>query len=173
MQCPRCEFENTDRKTYCDQCGTLLTNSTSNSSEMEYGIQSQTFSYEKLSPHPRFPGFRIFRSIVYFIGVFIAAFGLIGTINALFPDSPRFEGLAIFFGLGLLVGGIVIFFLLLRRAPQLRQQYYMVGIVGTIVGALMAFALATALDANGKLSFFSVGCIIMLFGFAWAAFSLW
>ena len=125
MQCPRCGFEMADTKTYCSQCGTVLRNFAPSSPEMEhnippsseYGMQSQAFSYEKLSYHPRITVLRVIRSILYFIAAPIAAFGLIGTFNALFGTSNLFEGLAIFFGLGLLVGSVVIFLRMRDRAP--------------------------------------------------------
>src|SRR5205085_9930945 len=115
MQCPRCDFENADRKTYCDRCGTLLSSFTPYSPE--YGMQSQAFSYQKLASRPRITVLRVVRSILYFIGVFIAAVGLLGTFNAIFGTGPRFEGLAIFFGICLLVGGGVIFIRMLHRPP--------------------------------------------------------
>src|SRR5260221_7845550 len=118
MQCPRCDFENRDGNTYCDQSGTLLRGSAAYSSEMEYhspppseySRQSDPFSYQqKLSPRPSVTVLRIVRSILYFIAAPIAAFGFFGTSTTIFGTSNRSEGLAIFFGLGLLVPSVVIF----------------------------------------------------------------
>jgi len=181
MQCPRCDFENADRKTYCDRCGTLLSSFTPYSPEMEYnipplpeyGMQSQAFSYQKLASRPRITVLRVVRSILYFISVFIAAVGLLGTFNAIFGTGLRFEGLAIFFGIGLLVGGVVIFIRMLHRPPRLQWTRFILAILGATVGLVMAFALASALDANGKLTDFSIGCIFLLYGFVLAAISLW
>src|SRR5579863_9420912 len=86
MQCPRCDFENTDRHTYCDRCGTLLQGFAPYSPEMEhnispsseYGLQSQAFSNEKLYSRPRITVLRVIRGILYFIATPIAALGLIG-----------------------------------------------------------------------------------------------
>src|SRR5260221_5820792 len=104
MQCPRCDFENRDGNTYCDQCGTLLRGSAAYSSEMEYhspppseySRQSDPFSYQqKLSPRPSVTVLRIVRSILYFIAAPIAAFGFFGTSTTIFGTSNRSEGLAI------------------------------------------------------------------------------
>src|SRR5947209_14803397 len=138
MQCPRCDFENTDRNTYCDRCGTLLRSFARYSPETEhnippypeYGMQPQAFSYEKLSFRPRITVLRVIRSILYFIAAPIAAFGLIGTFNAIFGTSNLFEGLAIFFGLGLLFGSVVIFICMRYRAPQLLWFRFLWSILG-------------------------------------------
>jgi len=181
MQCPRCGFEMADTKTYCSQCGTVLRNFAPSSPEMEhnispsseYGMQPQAFSYEKLSSHPRITVLRVIRSILYFIAAPIAAFGLIGTFNALFGTSNLFEGLAIFFGLGLLVGSVVIFLRMRDRAPRLRWSQFIWSILGATVGMVMAIILASALAANGRLSDLFFGCIVLLYGFILAVISLW
>jgi hypothetical protein len=135
--------------------------------------QSEMYANQKVSSRPRITIFRVVRSIVYFIAVIFAAFSLIGICNSLFGTSDRFEALAIFFGLGLLVVGVIIFLLLQRRVPQLRLAHFMWGILGTIVGLFMAFALVSALDATGKLSDFSIGYIFLLFSVILAALALW
>jgi hypothetical protein len=190
MRCPRCGFENADSGTYCEQCGTLLQASSydaqppvnfthSTQSPMEYsatpsqiyGEQSETFSNQSIFPsRPKITVFRIIRSILYFISTLLAAFGLVLIFNGLFGTGNRAEGLAIFFALGLLVAGVVIFLLLLHRIPQLRLAYFIWGIVGVTVGAFMALILAFALGANPDLS---IGLIFLLYGLLLAAASLW
>jgi hypothetical protein len=134
-------------------------------------MQSEIISNQKiLLSRPRITVFRIIRSILYFIATFIAAFGLIGTFNALFGTGNRAEGLAIFFGLGLLVAGVVIFLNMRHRVPQLRLAHFIWGILSATVGMFMAFVLAFALAPNPNLSF---GFIILLYGFVLAATSLW
>lgn len=181
MQCPRCDFENTDRNTYCDRCGTLLRNFAPYSPETEhnippsseYDMQSQAFSYEKLSFRPRITVLKVIRGILYFIAAPIAAFGLIGTFNAIFGTSNLFEGLAIFFGLGLLVGSVVIFLRLRDRASRLRWSQFIWSILGATIGMVMAFILAFALAPNGRFSELSFGCIVLLYGFILATISIW
>jgi hypothetical protein len=190
MHCPRCDFENDNAVIYCAQCGAYLQTSTPSTqsqvdftipspSPMEYStppsvfyrMQSETFSNQKIFPsRPRITVFRVIRSILYFIATFIAAFGLIGTLNALYGTGDRAEGLAIFFALGLLVAGVVIFLSMRHRVPQLRLAHFIWGILGETVGMVMAFILAFALAANPDLSF---GFIILLYGFVVAATSLW
>ncbi len=190
MRCPRCDFENADAGTYCEHCGTYLQTSTpytqpqvdftiSTPSPMGYsappsksfGMQSEIFSNQSIFPsRPRITIFRVIRSILYFIATVIAAFGLIGELNGLYGTGFRAEGLAIFFALGLLVAGVVIFLLMRHRVPQLRLAHFIWGILGVTVGMVMALVLAFALGANPNLS---IGFIFLLYGFVLAATSLW
>src|SRR5947209_5702167 len=173
MQCPRCGFKMADTKTYCSQCGTVLRNFAPSSPEMEhnispsseYGMQPQAFSNDKLSSHPRITVLRVIRGILYFIAAPIAAFGLIGIFNALLGTSHLFEGLAIFFGLGLLVGSVVIFLRMRYRAPRLRWSQFIWTILGATVGLVMAFILAYSLATEGKLLDLFFGCIVLLYSF--------
>ncbi len=136
-----------------------------------YGLQSATFSNQRILPsRPRITVFRIIRSILYFIATLIAAFGLIGVFNGLFGTGSRAEGLAIFFALGLLIAGVVIFLNMRHRVPQLRLAHFIWGILGVTVGWFMALVLAFALGANPNLS---IGLIFLLYGVVLAAASLW
>jgi hypothetical protein len=190
MRCPRCGFENANAVTFCAHCGTYLQTSTPYTqpqvdfpiptpSPMEYsappsqsyGMQSELFSNQRIFPsRPRITVFRVIRSILYFIATFIAAFGLIGVFNGLFGTGNRAEGLAIFFALGLLVAGVVIFLIMRHRFPQLRLAHFIWGILGATVGWFMAVVLAYALGANPDLS---LGLIFLLYGIVLAAASLW
>src|SRR5260221_4895604 len=190
MLCPRCDFENNNAGTYCEQCGAYLHTSTpstqpqagftmppptpleySTTPSLSYGMQSEIFSNQNILPaRPSITVFRVMRSILYFIATFIAAFGLLGTFNALFGTGDRAEGLAIFFALGLLVAGVVIFLSMRHRVPQLQLAHFIWGILGATVGMFMALVLAFALGANPNLS---IGFIFLLYGFVLAATSLW
>lgn len=182
MQCPRCDSENTNDKTYCTQCGTLLRGFVPYSSEMEYNSppyseyssQSQAFSYhQKLSSRPSVTVLRVIRGILYFIAAPIVALGFIMICNGLFGTSNRAEGLAIFFGLGLLVASVVIFLRMRYRVSRLRWPQFIWSIVGATVGIFMALILVYALSPNGEFSDLSLGSIILLYGFVLAAISLW
>ncbi len=190
MHCPRCNFENANAVTYCEHCGAYLQTSTPYTqpqvdftpptpSPMEYsaipsqsyGMQSEIFSNQRIFPSsPRITVFRVIRSILYFIATLIAAFGLIGVFNGLYGTGNRAEGLAIFFALGLLVAGVVIFLNMRHRVPQLRLAHFILGILGVTVAWFMAVVLAFALGANPDLS---LGLIFLLYGFVLAAASLW
>lgn len=183
MQCPRCDSKNTDDKTYCDQCGTLLRGLAPYSSEMEmeynspspleYSGQSQAFSlHQKLSSRPGVTVRSVIRSILYFIAAFIAAFGFIGICNALFGTSNRSEGLAIFFGLGLLVASVVLFLRVRYRVPRLRWSQFIWSVLGTTAGMFMALILAVALAPKGEFLDLSFGLIVLLYGFIVAAIAL-
>ena len=182
MQCPRCDFENRDGNTYCDQCGTLLRDSAASSPEMkyhsppplEYSSQVDPFSYhQKLSPRPSVTFLRVVRSILYFIAALLAAFGLIAIMNGLFGTGTRAEGLAIFFGLGLLVASVVFFLRMRYRVPRLRWPQFLWSLLGATVGLFMALILAYALSPDGRFSDLSLGSIVLLYGFVVAAISLW
>jgi len=190
MHCPRCGFENANAVTYCEHCGTYLQTSTpytqpqvdfttptpspmeySATPSKSYGMQSESFSNQRIFPsRPRITVFRVIRSVLYFIATFIVAFGLIGEFNGLFGTGNRAEGIAIFFALGLLVAGVVIFLSIRHRVPQLRLAHFIWGILGETVGMFMALVLAFALGANPNLS---IGFIFLLYGFVLAATSLW
>ncbi len=193
MQCPRCDFENNDMSIYCERCGTHLQISTPYSlPQSEYIIpsppieysaepsisgdmQSEMFANQKIlsRTHPRITFFRVIRSVLYFIAAPIAALGLLGTFNAIFGTSNLFEGLAIFFGLGLLVGSVVIFLHMRYRVPQLRLAQFIWSILGATVGWVMATILVAALTTTGKPFDFGIFFIILLYGFVLAAISLW
>ena len=140
-------------------------------SSKSYGMQSETFSNQRILPsRPRITVFRVIRSILYFIATSIAAFGLIAVFNGLFGTGSRAEGLAIFFALGLLIAGVVIFLNMRHRVPQLHLAHFIWGILGATVGWFMAIVLAFALGANPDLS---LGLIFLLYGFVLAAACLW
>jgi hypothetical protein len=190
MQCPRCAFENDPAGIYCQQCGTYLQTSTpsphpqagfpipppppleySTAPSISSGMHVEIFSHQQMVPsRPPIPVFRVMRSMLYFIAIFIATFGLIGAFNALFGTGNRAEGLAIFFGLGLLIVGVVIFLRMRHRVPQLRVAHFLWGILSVTVGLILALILAFALAANPDLSF---GYIILIYGVILAATSLW
>jgi hypothetical protein len=180
MQCPRCSFENMDGKISCDRCGTNLRNFTFYSSEpeynsspsSEYGMQSQVMSYQKLSTHPRVTVLRVIRGILYFMAASIAALGFFGTSTAIFGMGQLSAGLALFFGLGLLVGSVVIFVHMRYRTAQLRLAQFIWSTLGATVGLFMAMILVYALAeyVNYNLSF---SCVLLLYGLVMAAISLW
>lgn len=182
MQCSRCGSENRDEQTYCDQCGTLLRGFAPYASEMEYnsplpseyGRQAQAFSsHQKLSSRPSVTVLRVIRSILYFVAASIAAIGLIGTFTTLFGSGNRSEGLALFFGFGLLVASVVIFHRMRYRVLRLRWPQFIWSILGATVGMFMAFSLAYALAPTGQFSDLSIGYIFMLYGFVVAVICLW
>lgn len=195
MQCPRCDYENDVSCAYCNHCGTALQNSEQYAyaphieeraappPEMEYGgqsqAQSQVFAGEKIAqvrPHITF--FRVLRSILYVIAMFIAAFGLAGAfISISNGKSQLWTGLGIFFGLGLMVAGVIFF--MRQRAPILRWTRFVWWLAGATVGAFMALILEfTLFPSSSSLSTnpvegFIFGCIILLYGLLLAAVALW
>jgi zinc-ribbon domain len=187
MQCSRCGFENADTKTYCSQCGTVLHSFTSYSAQMnyniqlappeyssEYGTQSQAFSYQKLSLSRRITVLRVVRSILYFLAVFVAGFGLFGSFIS-FGNAQLMAGLGIFFWLGLIVASVVIFFRVQHRIPRMRWVQFIWWILGATVGAIMALVLEFSFTNITKdpLGSFIFGGIILLYGLLLAGIALW
>ncbi|MFL5705972.1 MAG: hypothetical protein ACJ8AG_24570 [Ktedonobacteraceae bacterium] len=136
-------------------------------------MQSEMFANQKNLPRSRITFVIVIRSVLYFIAAPIAAFGLIGTCNAIFGTSNLFEGLALFFGLGLLVGSVVIFLRLRHRASRLRLAQFIWSVLGATVGLVMATILVSALTTNGKPFDIAFGLVVLLYGFVLAAISLW
>ena len=195
MQCPRCDTMNPTTNTYCDQCGSSLqaqSYMSYSSGQAEYfsqpdyalppqqespsGIASQTFMYQKIyQPHPKITFFRVIRAILYFIAVFIAGFGLAGEFISI-SNSQTMVGLGIFFWLGLIVAGVVLFIRTRQRIQRLGVWPLVGWICGATVGTLMAMILEFSFmpDINkNPVSSFTFGCIILLYGLILAGAAWW
>jgi hypothetical protein len=191
VRCSRCNFENAETNTYCYHCNFPLRNFTSKlaeyvpqaeymaqleSSQSSQAIQLpqiasyrppyQTFTYQKVSvPRPRITGLRIFRAILYFLGVFTAAIGLTSTIvETSSPNDLFVESIGIVLGLGLLIAGVLIFLLTRHPDPGLRwSQCILWTIVATISFVVFIF-LASTTVANRQLADIILSCDLLLYG---------
>jgi hypothetical protein len=188
VKCVRCDFENTDTSTFCNNCGNLLRSSTSDIASptgydpiLEYqqpvfseqGFSSQVYTHQEILPRQKVTTFRVIRSFLYFIATLIAAFGLAGAFSGF---GVRAGYLGIFFGLGLLVGSVFIFVRTRHRFQHLNWSQYIWWILGATVGIFMAWLLEFVFVSgapNGTLGSFIFGWIILLYGIVLAGVSLW
>ena len=198
MLCPQCHFPNAQASPYCERCGTYLQPSTEVA--QTYSQPSiapppppplrehlATPSYSSAEPFNRFPpqdmlyppakitGFTVLRRSIYFLAIFIAAFGLAGTMNYLivvpgFPSAGVLVGVVL--GLCLLVGGLVMFLNLRHRVPQLRWWLYLVVLLAAI-GVLLLLLTSSAFTSTSREAEILIGVVIFLFGLVVATLSFW
>jgi hypothetical protein len=193
VRCPRCNFENAETNTYCYRCKFPLRSFTSKLAEYvpqaEYMTQLEssqssqtiqlpqkasymppylTFTYQKISvPRPRITGLRIFRAILYFLGVFTAALGLTSTIvEASSPDDLFVESIGIVLGLGLLIAGVLIFLLTRHPDPGLRWSQCILWTIVATVSFVVFIFLAVTTVANRQLVGLILSCDLLLYGLA-------
>lgn len=196
MLCPQCHFQNTEANPYCERCGTYLQPSTEAtqtyiqtsippppplrdySAPPSYASpgQSNLFPQQNM-PYPpsKITGFNVLRRIIYFLAIFIAAFGLSGTMNYLIivPGSNSAGAtIGVVLGLCSLVGGVVVFRALRYRVPQLRWWLYLV-LLFAAIGVLLLMLTSSALTSSTRLANISIGVVILLFGVVVAALSFW
>jgi hypothetical protein len=191
VRCNRCDTENRDTNTYCEQCGSFLGNYRPDTPpRMEYtpvleyssasysgnDFSSQPFNFQKVSDiHQRITAFRVIRVILYFIAALISAFGLIVSFVA-FGSSVRVGALAFFFGFGLLVSSVVIFMRTRHRIQRLKWSQCIWWLLGATVGLIMAILLYFVFfpDASHEPeAIFFFGWIILLYGLVLAGVALW
>jgi hypothetical protein len=196
LQCPRCDATNPDANIYCDRCGSPLTASsytppyTSEQSayisqqdysappQSEYGggMAPQMLLYQNISPtQPNITVFWIVRAILYFIAIFIAAFGLFAAFTA-FSNAHVIIGLGIFFMIGFIVAGVVFFIRVKHRVQHLHLWPLVGWICGATVGAFMAVILDDAFFYNfskNPVGTFIFWCIVLLYGLILAGVALW
>ncbi|MBV9230371.1 MAG: zinc ribbon domain-containing protein [Chloroflexi bacterium] len=132
-----------------------------------YSIQSQIFTDQKITPRP---GIGVFSAILYFLGALITAFGLIVTIVAF---GANMGGIALLLGIALLIASVVIFIRLRRRSPLLRWWQRLLWILGATLVGLITLIIETIAVHNPTVTNIFIGCVFMLYGFAWAAIAVW
>lgn len=138
----------------------------------EYGISPQMFAYEKIPP-TRTDGAMslIIRSILYFIGTAIAAFGLVGGLLSFVNNS-----LSVAFGVCLLVVGVIAYIIVVmrHRIPLLRWWRRVLLLFGATFGAVIAMIVqyATIGISSTGLPSAIFGSIILLYGLAIAVIAL-
>lgn len=197
LQCPRCDTPNPVTNRYCDRCGDSLfpSNATHHTEapfqseytphldypgftepEFENNMASQSLLYQKLiPPRPKLTLFWIVRAILYFIAIFIAAFGLFAAFTSI-SNNNTIAGLGLFFFFGLMVAGVVFFIRVRHRVQHLRLRPLVGWICGATVGTFMAAILENAFFSDfskDPVGSFIFGCVVLLYGLIIAGVALW
>jgi hypothetical protein len=115
---------------------------------------------------------RAFKVSLYFVGVFLAALGILGVIATILEavgNNSRSGYIVLFFeAIGLIVS-LVFFFRKRYKAPCLRWPQYLWWILGATGGAIMALSLGIAtISSRSILSSIILSFIILLYGMALA-----
>ncbi|HZS78826.1 MAG TPA: hypothetical protein VFA41_19605 [Ktedonobacteraceae bacterium] len=119
--------------------------------------------------------FGIIRGLFYFLGVFIAAFGLFAIFDLTGEKSHIATGLGLFFMFGLIIAGLVFFFRLRGQVTRLHWPQFIGWLVGATVAAFMVSILDYTFfpDFSRGTGAFIFGCIVMFYGFALMAGAFW
>ena len=104
------------------------------------------------APPPTTTVCRIFKIFLYFVGVFLAEFGLLGTPLSLPGATNRTGDIAFFVGIAALIASLIYFFRTRFKARCLPWLQYLWWIVGATIGGSLAIALEFAIvpNLNGK-----------------------
>ncbi len=193
MNCPGCGFENANASTYCERCGASLQVPEYALGQKEYkappppplnghkkilippppppteygdeySMPSQILAYEKIIAPPR-----IFSGILYFVGIVLAALGLMGTVTT-FGTSSR---ITLLLGIAMIIVGIVVFIRIRRHLPHLRWWQRILWIVVLTGSAFIVLIIEVLISPNATLTNYFTGCVILLYGLVWAAIAVW
>ena len=194
MHCPRCDFENPDTSIYCEQCGTIQNVPQYVSDQTEYKpapppplnghdmlkpppptlkdttMQAQILAEQKITAHRTV---RIFSSILYFIGLIIAALGVMEAIAA-FGTSTHISSIALLAAIALVIAGMMFFFMRLRqRYTLLRWWQRILWIFAASAGAFFLLIISTGiLLPNPNASYIFTSYVIIAYGLVWATIAV-
>gem|GEM_PF-2878402 len=104
------------------------------------------------APPPTMTVRRIFKIFLYFVGVFLAEFGLLGAALSIPGSTNRTGDIAFFVGIAALIASLIYFFRTRFKARCLPWLQYLWWIVGVTIGGILAIALEFAIvpNLNGK-----------------------
>lgn len=187
MRCPQCGFENVNASGYCEQCGAAQNMRESALEQEEYKAPPPPplNGHHILSPVPPLPssleynqvmlpsfpytqgiarpGIGIFSGILYFIGIVIAIFGLLGILTT-FGTGAIIGLAALLLTLILVIVSIVLLFRIRKRVTSLRWWQRIVWIVGATLVAVLALILEAIVYPSGTLTNYFTGSIFLLLG---------
>ncbi len=119
--------------------------------------------------HPKMVVRRIFTILLYFVGVFIADFGILGTAASI----PGFDSKEVYItlaaGIVVFIGSLIVFFRIRFKIPCLPWLQYLWWMIGATIGVIIAIAIEFAVvpDLNGKgqsISNAVFSCMIFFYG---------
>ena len=134
-----------------------------------YGMQSQAFTNQQFISRP---GLAISSAILYFIGALIAALGLLVTVTT-FSTSALTGGIALLLGIVLLIVSIIVFIRRRGRFPLLRWWQRILWILGATLVGFIALIIEAIIAPGPIVTNYIIGCVFILYGFAWAAIAIW
>lgn len=195
MRCPQCGFENVNASGYCEQCGAALNMREIALEQEEYkappppplnghhvlpSVPSlpSSLEYNQETP-PSFPytqgtarpGIGIFSVILYFIGIVITIFGLLGILTTF--GTGTIVGLAgLLLTLILVIVSIVFLFRIRKPVTSLRWWQRIVWIIGATLVALLALILEAIVYPSGTLTNYFTGSVFLLLGVIIAGISI-
>jgi hypothetical protein len=195
MRCPHCGFENVNASAYCEQCGTPQNIREIALEQEEYKAPPppplnghnvlppvplpSSIEYNQVTPPPfsypqviARPGIGILSGILYFIGVAIAIFGLLGILTT-FGTGTIIGLTGLLLTLIMVIVSIVLFFRIRKRITKLRWWQRIVWIIGTTLVAFLALILEVIVYPSGMLTNYFTGSIILLYGLAIVGISIW
>lgn len=181
-RCNRCDYDNANQSTYCNQCGTKLNNDQSDGvSSLAYApyvndnmdclsdhaASSQIDQLQKfviLHPNTRSTFSTILVTIIFCISDFISSLGLMGGLFSIMDSSP-----AVLIGLILFVASIIVLVITLKKhnAPILRGWLKVLLIFAILGGVIITlFTLSIIFYNNKVLSNIILGTGFLFFGIA-------
>ncbi len=198
MQCPHCGFENINATAFCEQCGAPQNTVAITLKQEEYKappppplnghtkppVPSLTTTHPSLEhdqgAFPPYsyaqsiigPATRIFSAILYFIGIFIAIFGLLGILTT-FGSGNTIGLIGLLLSLIIVIISIVFLFRIRKRTLNLRWWQRIVWIVVATLVAFLALTLEVIAYPGGTLTNYFTGTIILLYGLCCAAIAIW
>ncbi len=201
MRCPRCDFENPDTSIYCEQCGAIqdvshyitnqreykpappphlnghakhkiplpLPENTSSQEHVSYITQTQIPSEQK---NIIYPIVGIFSGVLYFMGLAIAALGVMEAIVT-FDSGTRLSSIALLAGIALIVAGLVFFIIRIRkRSTYLRWWQRIIWIIASSIGAFILLIISVSVLPNPNASYIFTSYMIIAYGLAWAVLAV-
>ncbi|HLZ81468.1 MAG TPA: zinc ribbon domain-containing protein [Ktedonobacteraceae bacterium] len=194
MQCPHCGFENVNATAFCEQCGAPQNTVAITLEQEEYKAPSPPpLNGHKIPPSPSppslvydqgavppysyspgnaHPGTRIFSAILYFIGIFITIFGLLGILTT-FGSGNTIGLIGLLLSLIIVIISIIFLFRIRKRALNLRWWQRIVWIVGATLVAFLALILEVIAFPGGTITNYFTGTVILLYGLCCAAIAIW
>ncbi len=195
MRCPQCGFENVNASAYCEQCGSPQNMREIAPGQEEYKAppppplnghhvlppvpQPPPLEYNQVTPpslsYPQAiarPGIGIFSGILYFVGVAIAIFGLLGILTT-FGTGTIIGLTGLLLTLIIVIVSIALLFRIRDRKTSLRWWQRIVWIIGATLVAFLALILEVIVYPSGTLTNYFTGSIILLSGLAIVGISIW
>ncbi len=188
MRCVKCNTENPDFSTYCENCGSMLhypaptvpasasfTSDARTASPLQisydYAYTPQVLERQEIFYESKLSHF--FRIMVYIVGIFFAAVGLFGAFTPQ-GTNDRVISIALFFMFAFITASVVIAIRMRKRTSKLRWPTRFWWIGGDIAGFFMAAALVMAVGKlTDPLPNYLFGITLMVFGFILAGIAWW